>query len=144
VLVATKVGYRINPLAKTLDGAGTDPARIAASLLGSRRRLKRERIDLVLFAPQQPFASGSRADFRRACAPIRRRPDRRLWLEHRVPRERGGFRRAARLRGDRACDERIFPRQRLLPAIQGKGLLSLVRSSLATGLLGGKYDAARC
>jgi aryl-alcohol dehydrogenase-like predicted oxidoreductase len=139
VRVATKIGYAIDPAAKQLIGADHSASAIKLSLDASLKRLKRDRIDLVhlhlnnleiaeaesvfavleqLVATGKVGAYGWSTDF----------PDR------------------AKAFADRKNFVSIqhamnvfFRAEALLPVIEELGLLSINRSPLAMGLLGGKY-----
>lgn len=142
VLIGTKVGYAINPATRELTGADASPGAITASLHDSLRRLRRDRVDLVhLHLNALPIAEadavfdvletlrnegkigayGWSTDF----------PDRAAAL--------------ARHRGAVSVQHAMnvfFRADALIPVIERHGLLSINRSPLAMGLLGGKYDGA--
>jgi aryl-alcohol dehydrogenase-like predicted oxidoreductase len=139
VLIATKIGYAINPATKQMIGTDCSASAIKLSLEASLKRLKRDRVDLVhlhlnnldiaeadnvfatleeLVAAGKVSAYGWSTDF----------PDR------------------ARAFADRKNFVSIqhamnvfFRADALVPVIEELGLLSINRSPLAMGLLGGNY-----
>lgn len=138
VRVGTKVGYAIDPATKRLVGPDASPAAIRASLEDSCRRLRRDRIDLVhlhLNALPVPEADavfdtletlrgqgriaayGWSTDF----------PDR----AHALARHPGAV-------SVQHAMNVFFRAEALVPVIERHGLLSINRSPLAMGLLGGR------
>ena len=139
VRVATKIGIGIDPVRRQLMGEELEPQRIREGIEASRRRLGRDRIDLVLLhlnslpvAQAEPVfdvlsdlraanvigAFGWSTDF----------PDRAAAFA-----ERDGF-----VAIEHALNV-FFGADALLPVIEANGLLSINRSPLAMGLLGGRY-----
>ena len=141
VAIATKIGIGIDPATKQIsfDAMGLDAIR--DSLTASRKRLQRDRIDLVLLhinalpiddaAPifdmldvlhrdGQIGGYGWSTDF----------PDR-----IRAFADRPGF-----VAAEHAMNV-FFAAQHMVPATKAAGLTALIRSPLAMGILGGRYDA---
>jgi len=139
VRVATKVGIAIDPARRQLLGEELDPRRLREGIDASRRRLRRDRIDLVLLhlnslpvARAEPVfdllaklrsegaidAFGWSTDF----------PDRAMAFAGRE-----GF-----VAIEHALNV-FFRADGLLPQIEAHGLISIDRSPLAMGLLGGRY-----
>jgi aryl-alcohol dehydrogenase-like predicted oxidoreductase len=139
VLVATKIGYAIDPAAKQLIGTDYSAAAIKLSLEASLKRLQRERIDLVhlhlnnleiaeaeavfdtlegLVIAGKVGAYGWSTDF----------PDRAKAFAHQ--RHFVSVQHAMNV---------FFRADAVVPVIEELGLLSINRSPLAMGLLGGKY-----
>jgi aryl-alcohol dehydrogenase-like predicted oxidoreductase len=137
VLVATKVGYAIDPAKKELTGVDATPAAIVASLEASLRRLQRDKIDLVLLhlnALDIPMADavfttlsslrdagkvgtvGWSTDFPDRAAAVAGKPGM-VAIEHAM--------------------NVFFRADALMPVIEAQGLLSINRSPLAMGVLGG-------
>ena len=140
VIVGTKVGYKINPASREMTGADTSPAAIIESLEASLKRLRRDRIDLVhLHANALPITEAEKAfdalDTLRRAGKIGAYgwstdfPDRASAFA-----QRDGF-----VSVQHALNV-FFRADALMPVIEGAGLLSINRSPLAMGLLGGKYD----
>jgi aryl-alcohol dehydrogenase-like predicted oxidoreductase len=137
VRIATKVGYAIEPSRRELTGPDTDPAAIVASIDDSLRRLGRDRIDLVLLhlntldiaAADPVFATlstlrdagkvgafGWSTDFPDRAAAFAGRPGM-VAIEHAM--------------------NVFFRADALVPVIEKHALLSINRSPLAMGVLGG-------
>jgi len=136
--IVTKVGLGIDPAERALTGLETEPEALARSLEGSRRRLGRDRIDLVLVHPDELSAE--------AAAPVFD------WLEtERVRGRIGAFgwstdfpdkaEAFAARRGFAAVEfaaNLFFRADRLRPVLAAEGLAPLVRSPLGMGLLAGR------
>lgn len=136
--IVTKVGIGIDPATRTLTGLVTDPSALARGLDASLRRLRRDRIDLVLLHPNEVSTDEARPVFD--------------WLE--AERDRGriaGFgwstdfpdkvRAYAGRKGFSAVElaaNLFFRADGLLPEVRGLGLCPLIRSPLAMGLLAGR------
>lgn len=137
VMVTTKVGFAIDPTRRALTGPDTDPAAIIASVEASLRRLGREKIDLVLLhlnaldivAAEGVFttlsalrdagkigAFGWSTDFPDRAAAFAGKPGM-VAIEHAM--------------------NVFFRADALIPVIEAQGLLSINRSPLAMGVLGG-------
>jgi aryl-alcohol dehydrogenase-like predicted oxidoreductase len=141
VRIATKVGFAVNPAARELTGVMTDPDQIETSLAASRQRLQRDRIDLVLLHLNSLDLAAATAIFDRLDT-LRDRgwlsafgwstdfPDRAAAMA-----ARAGFVAVEHARN------LFFAAEKLAPVLQTHGLLPLVRSPLAMGVLGGKYAA---
>lgn len=138
VRLATKVGLAIDPARRTL--IGEDLAGIAGSVDGSLRRLRRDRIDLVLLhlnslpvaeaeavfdtlddlcVAGKIAAYGWSTDFPDRAAAFAHRPGM-VAIEHAM--------------------NVFFRADALMSVIAVHGLMSINRSPLAMGLLGGKYE----
>jgi aryl-alcohol dehydrogenase-like predicted oxidoreductase len=141
VRIATKVGYAIDPTSRELTGAMTDPDQIEASLAASRQRLQRDRIDLVLLHLNSLDLPTATAIFDRL-EDLRDKgwlsaygwstdyPDRAAAMASRT-----GFVAVEHARNV------FFAAEKLTPVLRDHGLLPLIRSPLAMGVLGGKYEA---
>lgn len=142
VRVATKVGYAIDPEGQQLIGQNIDGAAIVASIDASLRRLGRDQIDLVLLHLNAlPIAEaeavfdtldglrtagkigayGWSTDFPDRAAAFAARPGM-VAIEHAM--------------------NVFFRADALMPVIESHGLLSINRSPLAMGVLGGKIDTS--
>jgi aryl-alcohol dehydrogenase-like predicted oxidoreductase len=141
VRIVTKVGPVIDEAGRRVTGATTDPDEIETALDASRGRLRRDRIDVVLLHLNSlPVAEASpvfdRLEDLRA----------RGWIGH------YGWStdfpdRAAAMAGrpgfavvEHAMNV-LFAAELLSPVLDRHGLLPLIRSPLAMGLLGGRYGA---
>lgn len=142
VQIVTKIGIGINPETRQLTGPVTDPGAIRDSIDASRKRLKRDHIDLILLhlnelpvdqaAPIFDMLSGLydagtiggygwSTDF----------PDRATAFP-----DHTGF------NAIEMAMNVFFAAQHMVPAVEKAGLVALIRSPLAMGILGGRYDAA--
>lgn len=140
VAIVTKFGLGIDPATKSLTGVITNPIAIADSITASCKRLKRDHIDLVLLhvndmaidtaapifdhldtlcAMGQIGAYGWSTDFPDRTRAFADRPNFRA-VEHAM--------------------NVFFAAEHMVPAVQDTGLIGLIRSPLAMGILGGKYD----
>ncbi len=143
VRIATKVGYAVDPASRTLTGEDASPAAIVLSIDHSLRRLRRDRIDLVhlhlnelsvdraepVFDALEALRVGGKIDAYGWSTDF---PDRAAAFA-----DRTGFVSVQHTMNV------FFRADALLPVIEAKGLMSINRSPLAMGLLGGKYGAGR-
>jgi aryl-alcohol dehydrogenase-like predicted oxidoreductase len=141
VLVATKVGYAIDPAKRELTGVDATPAAIIASLDDSLRRLQRDRIDLVLLhlnALDMPTAEGvfTTLSTLRDAGKVGA-----FGWSTDFPDRAAAF---AAMPGMVAIEHAMnvfFRADALVPVIETYGLLSINRSPLAMGVLGGATRA---
>ncbi len=139
VLIGTKVGYAIDPARKQLVGPEASAPAVIASIEASLRRLQREQIDIVHLHLNALLIDEASAIFD-TLDTLRRAgkvgafgwstdyPDRAVAFS-----QREGF-----VSVQHAMNV-FFRADALLPVIEQHGLLSMNRSPLAMGLLGGKY-----
>ena len=123
--IVTKVGIGIDPAKRQLTGLVTDPAALRAGLDGSLKRLRRDQIDLALVHPNEFEIDEARPIFD--------------WLDE----ERAAGRIAAYAGRDgfRAVElaaNLLFRADTLLTQLGESGLIPLIRSPLAMGLLAGR------
>jgi aryl-alcohol dehydrogenase-like predicted oxidoreductase len=139
VRIGTKVGYAINPSSRELVGPDISAAAITAGIDQSLRRLQRDRIDLVhLHLNELPVADAASVfdtlEALRQAGKIAAYgwstdfPDRAAAYA-----SREGF-----VSIQHAMNV-FFRADALVPVIEASGLISMNRSPLAMGLLGGKY-----
>lgn len=142
VAVVTKIGIDIDPARRQIKPGQTDPNIIRQGLEASARRLQRDRIDLVLLhlnalpiAEAAPIfdmladlhsagtigAYGWSTDY----------PDRATAFPNHP-----GFTTV-----EMAMNV-FFAAENMVPAVEKAGLIALIRSPLAMGILGGRYDAS--
>ena len=141
VAIATKIGLELNPEEKLLVGPMTNPAAIRASLEGSLERLRRDHIDLVLLhlnqlehdvadpifeelddmvAEGKVGAFGWSTDFpENALSQVNRQNF--TSIEHAM--------------------NVFLPAPDIAEVARQHDLIALIRSPLAMGVLGGRYDA---
>jgi aryl-alcohol dehydrogenase-like predicted oxidoreductase len=139
VRIATKVGLAIDPVRRELIGA--DLPGIAAAIDGSLYRLRRDRIDLVLLHLNSlPVAEAEPVfdtlDRLRAAGKVAAYG----WSTDYPDRAAAFAGRSGFVAVEHALNV-FFRADALLPVVAGRGLLSISRSPLAMGLLGGGYGA---
>lgn len=138
VMVATKVGYAIDPEKRELTGPDTSAAGIRASIDASLHRLQRSRIDLILLhlnALPIPVAAGvfDTLDALRAEGKIAAYG----WSTDFPDRAAAFAARSGMVATEHAMNV-FFRADALIPVIEAQGLVSINRSPLAMGVLGGK------
>ncbi len=142
VRIGTKIGYAIDPASRQVNDMDIRPASIVASINASLERLGRDRVDLVhLHLNSLPIADASavfdtletlRQDGKVAAYGWSTDyPDRAAAFAH-MP----GF------ASVQHAMNVFFRANALVPVIETHGLLSINRSPLGMGLLGGKYDGS--
>ncbi|WP_373636603.1 aldo/keto reductase [Yoonia sp. BS5-3] len=140
VAIATKIGLRIDTASKQLTGPITDAAEIRQSIDDSRKRLGRDRIDMVLHHNNELPIDTAKPAFDMLAT---------LYETGVI----GGFGwstdfpESAKAFADYpgfTCIEHAMnvlkPADQIVALIEEQQLLSLIRSPLAMGVLGGKYD----
>jgi aryl-alcohol dehydrogenase-like predicted oxidoreductase len=139
VRIATKVGYVIDPARRELTGPQITPAAITASIDASLRRLRRGRIDLVLLHLNSlPIAEATSVFDTLAALRNAGKIAAYGWSTDYPDRAAAFQDRAGFVAIEHAMNV-FFRADALMPVIEGHGLLSINRSPLAMGLLGGKY-----
>jgi aryl-alcohol dehydrogenase-like predicted oxidoreductase len=140
-IVATKFGNRFDPVTKKAVAPDASPDAIVLSVEGSLRRLRRERIDLLLFH-MNSFPAADAGPVFDTLVTLRQAgkidaygwstdfPDRAVAFA-----DREGF-----VAVEHAMNV-FVPATTLMAAIEQHGLLSINRGPLAMGLLTGKFDA---
>ncbi|WP_300057643.1 aldo/keto reductase [uncultured Roseobacter sp.] len=140
-VVVTKIGIAIDEASKQLNGYETDPARVQPAIDACLRRLERDCIDIVLLHQNEsPVAVAAplfaEMDKARAAGKIRGfgwSTDFTASAAAMAPRE--GF-----VAVQHAMNL-FIPASRMQALMAETGLVTLLRSPLAMGLLSGKYDA---
>jgi aryl-alcohol dehydrogenase-like predicted oxidoreductase len=141
VLIGTKIGYAIDPATKQLTGEFHDCETIRTSLERSLQCLQRDHIDIVhVHLNELPIETA--ASVFECLADLRREGKISSfgWSTD-FPDRAAAF---ADMEGFIAIQHamNVFYRaDMLIPTIEQKGLLSINRSPLAMGLLGGRHDA---
>ena len=138
VLVATKVGYQIDPATRQLIGQDTSATAIRTSIEDSLQRLQRSRIDLVLLhinalPISQSIGVFDTLDALRAEGKIAAYG----WSTDFPDRAAAFAARPGMVATEHAMNV-FFRADALLAVIEAQGLVSINRSPLAMGLLGGK------
>ena len=140
-LIATKFGVAINEKCKELLGNHTDPADLGSAIDASLSRLGRDRIDLLLLhlnSLSVPEAEAMFDEVDRACAAGKARAY--GWSTDFT----GSLSSVAGRPGFVAVEHAmnvLYDAPRMQGTVDGQGLIALIRSPLAMGLLSGKYGA---
>jgi aryl-alcohol dehydrogenase-like predicted oxidoreductase len=139
VLVSTKIGVGIDPETKQVTGNEITPAAIQASIDGSRKRLRRDRIDLVhLHLNALPVEEAEQVFDTLDALKVKGKIDAYGWSTDYPDRAAAYAERPGFVSVQHAMNV-FFKASALLPVLEGHGLLSINRSPLAMGLLSGKY-----
>jgi aryl-alcohol dehydrogenase-like predicted oxidoreductase len=139
VRIVTKVGFIVNEEARVLERAITGPDEVEASLEASRRRLRRDRIDIVLLHLNSLPLDEAAPIFDRLEA-LRARG----WIGHfgwstDFPDRLAAMAGQAGFAAVEHTMNVFFAADGIGAEIARHGVLPLIRSPLAMGLLGGRY-----
>jgi aryl-alcohol dehydrogenase-like predicted oxidoreductase len=141
VRIATKIGLVIKEEARVLERATTDPDEIEASLDASRRRLRRDRIDIVLLHLNSlPIAEAMPIFERLERLRARGSLGHYGWSTDFPDRAAAGVSHNGFAVVEHAMNV-FFAADGISTTLKDNDLLSLIRSPLAMGLLGGRYKA---
>jgi aryl-alcohol dehydrogenase-like predicted oxidoreductase len=141
VAIATKIGLEINSKTKQLVGPITDPQIIRQSIDASRKRLGRDRIDLVLHHNNElPIAEAGPCFDMLATLYDQGIIGAYGWSTD-IPDSATAFADRPGFTAVEHAMNVLKPAGQIVPVIEDANLLSLIRSPLAMGVLGGKYDA---
>ena len=141
VAIATKIGLGIDTQTKELTGQLTDPAVMRRTIDASRKRLGRDRIDMVLNHNNKMPVEQARPSFDMLAELYERGIVAAYGWSTDVPDSMRAF---AEYPGFTAVEHamNVFrPATHMVSAVEEANQLSLIRSPLAMGVLGGKYDA---
>jgi aryl-alcohol dehydrogenase-like predicted oxidoreductase len=141
VAIATKIGLDIDTDTKQLIGPVTDPEFIRKSIDASRKRLGRDKIDMVLHHNNELSIEDAKLTFDMLAELYDQGIIGGYGWSTDFPDSAGAF---ADHPGFTAIEHamNVFLRaEHMVPMIEKTALLSLIRSPLAMGVLGGKYDA---
>jgi aryl-alcohol dehydrogenase-like predicted oxidoreductase len=141
VLIGTKIGYAIDPASKQLTGEMHDISAIVQSIEQSLTRLQRDHIDVVHLHLNELPIDKATPIFEGLNALRQQGKIASFGWSTDFPDRAAAF---AELDGFIAIQHamNVFYRaDMLIPTIEQKGMLSINRSPLAMGLLGGKHDA---
>lgn len=139
VLVATKVGYAIDPTSKQLVGPDFASSSIKRSIEASLRRLRRERIDLVHLHLNALAISEAQGVFDTLEEFVAAGKIGAYGWSTDFPDRAAAFAQRSYFVSVQHAMNVFFRADALVPVIESHGLLSINRSPLAMGLLGGKY-----
>lgn len=139
--IVTKVGLGIDPAARVITGVMLDPDEIEASLDASRRRLRRDQIDLVLLHPNDSALPEAEPVFDRL-ETLRGKG----WLgaygwSTDFPDRATAFPGHTGFAAVELAMNLFFRVDRISEALDGSARIPLIRSPLAMGLLGGRITA---
>ncbi len=141
VAIATKIGLEIDTETKELTGPITDPAHIRRTIDASRKRLGRDIIDMVLHHNNELPVEDARPTFDMLAKLYEEGVIAAYGWSTDFPDSMNAF---ADHPGFTAVEHamNVFrPAGPMVQAVEEANQLSLIRSPLAMGLLGGKYDA---
>lgn len=141
VAIATKIGLEINTETKQLVGPITDPAIIRQTIDASRKRLGRDTIDMVLHHNNELTVEEARPTFDMLGDLYEEGIIAGFGWSTDFPDSMRAF---AAQPGFTAVEHAMnvfMPASQMVSAVEDVHQLSLIRSPLAMGLLGGKYDA---
>jgi aryl-alcohol dehydrogenase-like predicted oxidoreductase len=140
VMIGTKIGYAIDPVTRKLTGEMTSPADIATSIEDSLRRLQRDTIDHVHLHLNELTIDAARPVFELLATLRTQGKIRSFGWSTDFPDRAAAFADQDGFVSIQHAMNVFFRADRLMPVIETKGLLSINRSPLAMGLLGGRYD----
>ncbi len=141
VAIATKIGLGINTETKTLTGHMTDPEAVRQSIDASRKRLGRDRIDLVLHHVNEMEIETARPTFDMLATLYDQGIIGAYGWSTDLPDSTAAFADHPGFTAVEHAMNVLKPAGHMVPVVEKLNLLSLIRSPLAMGVLGGKYDA---
>ncbi len=141
VAIATKIGLAIDTETKELTGPINDPELIRQTIDASRKRLGRDRIDLVLHHNNELPIAEARPAFDMLATLYDQGIIGAYGWSTDFPESARAFTDHPGFTTIEHAMNVLKPARQIVPVIEGTNLLSLIRSPLAMGVLGGKYDA---
>ena len=141
VAIATKIGLGIDTETKQLTGQTYDPEVVRQSIDASRKRLGRDRIDMILHHNNEMSVDDAKPTFDMLAM---------LYDDGIIggygwstdnPESATAFADHPGFTAVEHAMNVLKPADQIVPTIEKTNLLSLIRSPLAMGVLGGKYDA---
>jgi aryl-alcohol dehydrogenase-like predicted oxidoreductase len=141
VIVATKIGYAIDSASKQLIGPDYASSSIQHSIEVSLKRLRRERIDLVHLHLNALAISDAEGVFDTLEELVIAGKLGAYGWSTDFPDRAAVFAQRSHFVSVQHAMNVFFRADALIPVIEANGLLSINRSPLAMGLLGGKYSA---
>ena len=141
VQIVTKVGLGIDPSTQHITCAITDPTAIRTSLADSRRRLRRDRIDVVLLHLNELPPDEAAPIFEALEAETSSGTLGHYGWSTDFPNHASAFSDRAGFVAVEFAMNIFFRATAMTDAATDEGLLPLIRSPLAMGVLGGRYDA---
>ncbi|WP_411892165.1 aldo/keto reductase [Yoonia sp. SDW83-1] len=141
VAIATKIGLEINTETKQLIGPINDPEVIRQTIDASRKRLGRDRIDLVLHHNNELPVEEAQPTFDMLATLYDQGIIGAYGWSTDFPDSARAFADHPGFTAVEHAMNVLKPASHIVPVIEDLNLLSLIRSPLAMGVLGGKYDA---
>ncbi len=141
VAIATKIGLEINTETKQLIGPINDPEVIRQTIDASRKRLGRDRIDLVLHHNNELPVEEARPTFDMLATLYDQGIIGAYGWSTDFPDSARAFSDHPGFTAVEHAMNVLKPASHIVPVIEDLNLVSLIRSPLAMGVLGGKYDA---
>ena len=141
VAIATKIGLGIDTKTKELQGQISDPETIRHSIDASRKRLARDRIDLVLHHVNEWPAEKVKPAFDMLATLYQDGSIGAYGWSTDVPQSVAAYVDYPGFTAVEHAMNVLKPAPHMVPMVEKLNLLSLIRSPLAMGVLGGRYDA---
>lgn len=141
VAIATKIGLEIDTKTKQLVGPITDPAHIRQTIDASRRRLGRDTIDMVLHHNNELPVDEARPTFDLLATLYEDGIVAGYGWSTDFPDSMRAFADHPGFTAVEHAMNVLKPASQMVAAVEEADQLSLIRSPLAMGVLGGKYDA---
>ena len=142
VAIATKIGHGIDTATKTLTGQITDPKTIKATIDASRKRLQRDCIDLILLHPNDMSVSDTTPIFDMLDDLIMLGWIKSYGWSTDYPDRLAAFADRADFVAVEHAMNIFVPASHMNTAAQDAQVTAMIRSPLAMGILGGRYDRA--
>lgn len=141
VAIATKVGLGIDTQTKQLTGPILDAEDIKQSIDASRKRLGRDRIDMVLHHNNELPIADAKPAFDMLATLYEKGIIGGYGWSTDIPESASAFSNHPGFTAVEHAMNVLKPAEKIVSLIEEKSMLSLIRSPLAMGVLGGKYDA---
>jgi aryl-alcohol dehydrogenase-like predicted oxidoreductase len=142
VAIATKIGLGIDTAAKTLAGIMPDPAAIKNTIAASRQRLQRDCINLILLHPNDMSIEDATPIFDMLDDLIAAGWIKGYGWSTDFPERLAAFEDRAGFVAVEHAMNVFLPANHMTNAVQATDVNALIRSPLAMGILGGRYDRA--
>lgn len=142
VAIVTKFGLGIDPATKSITGPVTDPEAIVQSIQTSAKRLQRDHIDLVLCHVNDMDIATATPIFDRLETLVETGLIGGYGWSTDFPDRTRAFADRPNFTAVEHAMNVFFAAEHMVPAVREADLIGLVRSPLAMGILGGKYDGA--
>lgn len=141
VAIATKIGLGIDTENKQLTGPILDPEKVRQSIDASRKRLGRDKIDMVLHHNNELPIAEAKPTFDMLAKLYEDGVIGGYGWSTDAPESAMAFADHPGFTAVEHAMNVLKPADQIVPVIEKINLLSLIRSPLAMGVLGGKYDA---